>query len=119
MGNNCCNVSHNTHNTYISLVSDLYKKRKNNVHRYTLMMTQKNIKNVYENEKFDTIYISPKIESLLSPKDNTPFLPLVIQGGSACNSPTINNIGKVSLIVTMDNYIRYESDKSDDEFIII
>ncbi len=114
MGNNCCSINYNTHNTYISLVSDLYKRRKNNVHRH---MTQKNIKNIYENEQFDTIYISPKIENLLSPKENIPFVHFVIQGGSACNSPTLDT--NISLIVPMDNYVRYESDKSDDEFIVI
>lgn len=124
MGNTCCfvthNTTHNTHNTYISLISDLYKTRKKTVHRYSLMTFQKNIKNVYEREEIEPIYISPKIESLISPKkeNNIPFL---IKGGSAYNSPKDkenieNNIG---FILPIDNYIKYESDTSEDDFVVI
>ena len=110
MGNNI----HNYHNTYISLVSDLYKKRKNPIYRH--MNKKLNYNNIY---------------SLNSPISDTPF---ILKGGSSYNSP-INNTNNMNIkITTIENYIQnvgtprntdYKDisdivyDISDDEFVVI
>lgn len=132
MGNS--NYSHYSHNTYISLVSDLYKKKKPPVYRY--MNKRLNYNNIF----FLNSPISDTPPNMPDMFPDTPtYTPpntssqCILKGGSAYNSP-INSNNMTIKITTIENYIKdagtphnsdYKDitdivyDTSDDEFVVI
>jgi hypothetical protein len=120
MGNN--NNKSNIYNTYISFVSDLYKRNKNISPTYIIHSI------VYENRNnIRKKYIQTYETNIDSPK-------VLLKGGSACSSPI--NPKNIFKIMLMENYIKKENigtprnhifkdisdilvDSDDEEFIII
>jgi hypothetical protein len=96
MGNN----NNKTYNTYISLVSNLYKKNKK-IYRYII---HSNIRTKYINQ------YNNENENIKSPN-------VLLKGGSACPSP-IDSKTNIFKIMIMENYINKENNGTPRSFLL-
>jgi len=114
MGNNY-NISYKNYNTYISLVSDLYKKPKKHLYRYKIMMNKKNI-NIYDfstNNNIDNL--NSPISSPINTNEKNKFIYIINLIENYINK---ENIGTPRNLLFKDITDIIYADSDDDNFII-
>jgi hypothetical protein len=114
MGNNY-NISYKKYNTYINLVSDLYKKPKKHLYRYKIMMSKKNI-NIYDFSTNNMENLNSPISSPINTNEKDKFTYIINLIENYINK---ENIGTPRNLLFKDITDIIYSDSDDDNFVII